>query len=42
MSLVVIVVFWAKTRKDLEQIQGVTAGIYLEVKRTLREYRSNP
>jgi len=34
--------FWATTPKRLEQIQGVTAGIYLEVKRTLREYRSNP
>ena len=42
MSLIVVVVFWAKTRKDLDQIQGVTAAVYLEVKRTLREYRSNP
>ena len=42
MSLVVLVVFWYKTRKDLDQIQGVTAAVYLEVKRTLREYRSIP
>ncbi len=42
LSLVAILVFWYKTRKDLDQIQGVTATVYLEVKRTLREYRSNP
>jgi len=42
LSLVALLVFWYKTRNDLDQIQGVTAAVYLEVKRTLREYRSNP
>ncbi|HEY3100485.1 MAG TPA: hypothetical protein VGL14_16345 [Methylomirabilota bacterium] len=42
MSLLAILVFWYKTRQDLDQIQGVTAAVYLEVKRTLREFRSNP
>jgi hypothetical protein len=42
MSLLAILVFWYKTRQDLDQIQGVTAAVYLEVKRTLRDFRSNP
>ena len=42
MSLLAILVFWYKTRQDRDQIQGVTAAVYLEVKRTLREFRSNP
>ena len=42
MSLVVIVVFWYKTRQNLDPIKGVTAAVYLEAKRTLGEFRSNP
>ncbi len=42
MSFVALLVFWYKTRKSLDQIEGVSAAVYLEVKRTLREYRSNP
>jgi hypothetical protein len=42
MSLLAILVFWYKTRHDLDQIPGVPAAVYLEVERTLREVRSNP
>ena len=42
MSLLAILVFWYMTRQDLDQIPGVTAAVYLDVKRTLREFRSNP
>jgi hypothetical protein len=42
MSFVALLVFWYKTRKGLDQIEGISAAVYLEVKRTLREYRSNP
>jgi hypothetical protein len=41
-SFLVVVVFSTRTRKDLDRIQGVTAAVSLEVKRTLREYHSNP
>jgi NADH:ubiquinone oxidoreductase subunit K len=38
--IVAFLVFWYKTRKSLDQIEGISAAVYLEVKRTLREHRS--
>ncbi len=42
MSFVAVLIFWYKTRRSLDQIEGVSAAVYLEVRRTLREFRSNP
>ena len=38
--IVAFLVFWYKTRKSLDQIEGISAAVYLEVKRTLREHRT--
>jgi len=38
--IVAYLVVWYKTRKSLDQIEGISAAVYLEVKRTLREHRS--
>jgi len=37
--IVAFLVFWYKTRTSLDQIEGISAAVYLEVKRTLREHR---
>jgi NADH:ubiquinone oxidoreductase subunit K len=38
--IVAFLVFWYKTRKSLDQIEGISAAVYLEVKRTLRDHRT--
>ena len=40
--IVAFLVFWYKTRRSLDEIEGISAAVYLEVRRTLREFRSNP
>ena len=40
--ILAFLVFWYKTRTSLDQIEGISAAVYLEVRRTLREFRSNP
>jgi len=37
--IVALLVFWYKTRKSLDQIEGVSAAVFLEVRKTLREHR---
>jgi len=38
-AIAVVVCFWWKTRKSLDQIEGVTAAVYLEVRKVLLQSR---